>query len=114
MATRYSLVIPVFRNESAIPDLLAALQSLDRELGGALEGVLAIDGRPDRSLSVLVGPLPATGLHAKVLDMARNFGAFAAIRAGLIEARGPYFAVMAADLQEAPGLVIDFFCKLER
>jgi len=113
MATRYSLVIPVFRNESAIPDLLAALQSLDRELGGALEVVLVIDGSPDRSLSVLVGALPATGLHAKVLDMARNFGAFAAIRAGLIEARGPYFAVMAADLQEPPELVIEFFRKLE-
>jgi hypothetical protein len=31
----------------------------------------------------------------------------------LIEARGPYFAVMAADLQEPPELVIDFFRKLE-
>ncbi len=113
MATRYSLVIPVFRNEPAIPDLLAALQKLDRELGGALEVVLVVDGSPDRSLAVLVDALPATALHAKVLDMARNFGAFAAIRAGLIEARGPYFAVMAADLQEPPELVIEFFRKLE-
>ena len=113
MATRYSLVIPVFRNEPAIPELLAALQKLDRELGGALEVVLVVDGSPDRSLAVLVDALPATGLHAKVLDMARNFGAFAAIRAGLIEARGPYFAVMAADLQEPPELVIEFFRKLE-
>jgi len=113
MATRYSLVIPVFKNEPAIPDLLAALQNLDRELGGALEVVLVVDGSPDRSLAVLVDALPATALQAKVLDMARNFGAFAAIRAGLIEARGPYFAVMAADLQEPPELVIEFFRKLE-
>jgi glycosyltransferase involved in cell wall biosynthesis len=113
MATRYSLVVPVFRNEQAIPDLLAALVRLHAELHGALEVVLVVDGSPDRSLAALVEALPATGLHAKVLDMARNFGAFAAIRAGLIEARGPYFAVMAADLQEPPELVIEFFRKLE-
>jgi glycosyltransferase involved in cell wall biosynthesis len=113
MATRYSLVIPVFRNEPAIPDLLAALVRLDHELGGALEVVLVVDGSPDRSLAALVDAIPATRLRAKVLDMARNFGAFAAIRAGLIEARGPYFAVMAADLQEPPELVVEFFRKLE-
>jgi glycosyltransferase involved in cell wall biosynthesis len=113
MATRYSLVVPVFRNEQAIPDLLAALVRLNGELNGALEVVLVVDGSPDRSLAALIEALPATGLHAKVLDMARNFGAFAAIRAGLIEARGPYFAVMAADLQEPPELVLEFFRKLE-
>ena len=113
MATRYSLVVPVFRNERAIPDLLAALVRLNGELGGALEVVLVVDGSPDRSLAALIAALPATGLTAKVLDMARNFGAFAAIRAGLIEARGPYFAVMAADLQEPPELVVEFFRKLE-
>jgi polyisoprenyl-phosphate glycosyltransferase len=113
MATRYSLVVPVYRNEPTIPDLLAALVRLDGELDRALEVVLVVDGSPDRSLAALVEALPATGLHAKVLDMARNFGAFAAIRAGLIEAQGPYFAVMAADLQEPPELVVEFFRKLE-
>jgi polyisoprenyl-phosphate glycosyltransferase len=113
MATRYSLIIPVFKNESTIRDLLVALVSLDAELESALEVVFVVDGSPDRSLAALVDALPATRLTAKVLDMARNFGAFAAIRAGLKEARGPYFAVMAADLQEPPDLVVQFFRKLE-
>jgi glycosyltransferase involved in cell wall biosynthesis len=113
MATRYSLVVPVYRNEPAIPDLVAALVGLNRELGGALEVVLVVDGSPDRSFDALVGALPATGIQAKVLELARNFGAFAAIRAGLIEASGPYFAVMAADLQEPPELVLEFFRKLD-
>jgi glycosyltransferase involved in cell wall biosynthesis len=46
--------------------------------------------------------------------MSRNFGAFAAIRAGLTEATGPYFAVMAADLQEPPTLAVEFFRRLEQ
>ncbi len=113
MATRYSLVVPVYRNEPTIPDLVAALVRLDHELAGALEVVLVVDGSPDRSLGELVAALPATGIKAKVLELARNFGAFAAIRAGLIEASGPYFAVMAADLQEPPELALEFFRKLE-
>ncbi len=113
MATRYSLVVPVYRNEPAIPDLVAALVRMNAELGGALEVVLVVDGSPDRSLAALTSALPATGIDAKVLELARNFGAFAAIRAGLIEATGPYFAVMAADLQEPPELAVEFFRRLE-
>jgi glycosyltransferase involved in cell wall biosynthesis len=86
---------------------------MNAELGGALEVVLVVDGSPDRSLAALAAALPATGIEAKVLELARNFGAFAAIRAGLIEASGPYFAVMAADLQEPPELAVEFFRKLE-
>jgi len=114
MATRYSLVIPVYRNEETLPDLLAALVTIDGALGGSLEVVFVVDGSPDRSLALLVEALPRTGLASRVLEMSRNFGAFAAIRAGLIEAAGPYFAVMAADLQEPPELAVEFFHRLEQ
>ena len=114
MATRYSLVVPVYRNEEMIPDLLSALQGVDSALGGGLEVVFAVDGSPDRSLARLVELLPRTGLTARLLEMSRNFGAFAAIRAGLTEASGPYFAVMAADLQEPPELAVEFFRRLEQ
>lgn len=114
MATRYSLVVPVYRNEETIPDLLDALAGVDQALGGGLEVVFVVDGSPDASLARLVDALPRTGLTAKLLEMSRNFGAFAAIRAGLAEASGPYFAVMAADLQEPPELVVEFFRRLER
>jgi glycosyltransferase involved in cell wall biosynthesis len=52
MATRYSLVIPVYRNEEMIPDLLDALVAMNRELDDALEVVLVVDGSPDRSLAL--------------------------------------------------------------
>ena len=114
MATRYSLVIPVYRNEETIPDLLDAVRGMNGELDDALEAVFVVDGSPDRSLAALTEALPHTGLNAKLLEMSRNFGAFAAIRAGLMEAAGPYFAVMAADLQEPPELAVEFFRRLER
>src|SRR5664280_841602 len=108
----YSLVIPVFRNEESLPDLLVALADLNRRLTGSLEVVFVVDGSPDRSFSLLAERLPASGLRSKLLLLSRNFGSFAAIRAGLAAASGEYFAVMAADLQEPPELVERFFSIL--
>ena len=110
---RYSLVIPVYRNEESIPDLLAALQSLDGRLDRRLEVVFVVDGSPDRSHEVLRASLPASGLESRLISLSRNFGSFAAIREGLVQARGEFFAVMAADLQEPPELILEFFRRLE-
>lgn len=110
---RYSLVIPVFKNEGSIPDLLAALEDLNRELNDCLEIVFVIDGSPDSSYARLHDLLPGTGLNAKLVLLSRNFGSFAAIREGLALAEGDYVAVMAADLQEPPELIAKFFAVLE-
>ena len=45
-----SLIIPVYRNEGSIPELLAAVQGLHQQLAGALEVVFVIDGSPDPTL----------------------------------------------------------------
>ena len=100
-----SLVIPVYRNEASLPDLLAALQDMERTLATQLEIVFVVDGSPDRCYDILRDRLPASGLTATLVLLTRNFGAFAAVRAGLEHARGDLFAVMAADLQEPPELV---------
>ena len=109
----YSLVIPVYRNEESLPELLSQLTALDRSLGHRLETVFVVDGSPDNSYGYLRHALPGTGLSAKLVLLSRNFGSFAAIRAGLTEASGPHFAVLAADLQEPPELAREFFAMLE-
>jgi glycosyltransferase involved in cell wall biosynthesis len=108
----YSLIVPIYRSEESIPDLLAAIEDLDARLDRELEVVFVDDGSPDRSFEILESELPKRGLRAQLLTLSRNFGAFAAIREGLAVAEGPYFAVMAADLQEPPELVLEFFRSL--
>ncbi len=49
---------------------------------------------------------------ARVVEHSRNFGSFAAIQTGMALARGSYIAVMAADLQEPPELLIEFLRRL--
>lgn len=112
--TRYSLVVPVYRNRDSLPELVAQLRALDRELDGRLQAVFVVDGSPDASHAWLHAELPRAGFRAKLILLSRNFGSFPAIRAGLAEAAGPYFAVIAADLQEPPELALQFFRTLEQ
>lgn len=109
----YSLIVPVYKNEASIPDLMIALKAMNHELNGDLEVVFVVDGSPDGCHALLQETLNGAGIHAQLLLLTRNFGSFAAIRNGLSVASGPYFAVMAADLQEPPELVRDFFKILE-
>jgi glycosyltransferase involved in cell wall biosynthesis len=102
-----TLVIPVYRNEANLPDLLAAVRNLDVRLGGRLEAVFVIDGSPDRCYEILRVKLPDEPFTSKLILLSRNFGSFSAIRAGLEAGSGEHFAVMAADLQEPPQLVLE-------
>ena len=110
---RYSLVIPVYRNSENIGDLVPACRALHDALAGRLEVIFVVDGSPDDSHARLAALLPSSGLRAQLISLSRNFGSFAAVRAGLAQADGRYFAVMAADLQEPPGLVVEMFDALE-
>lgn len=105
----YSLVIPVYKNAESIPQLLPACEDLARRLDGQLEVVFVVDGSPDASHLMLRDQLPAATFPSRLVLLSRNFGSFAAIREGLRLATGLYLAVMAADLQEPPELVVSFF-----
>ena len=107
-----SVVIPVYRNESSIPSLIAALNELAAKVEArhdkALEVVFVVDGSPDNSFSELERRLSSAGFSSRLLLHSRNFGSLAAIRTGLGVATGEHFGVMAADLQEPPELMLDF------
>lgn len=111
MPPRYSLVIPVYKNEASLPSLIAEVSALG--FGEALEIVFVIDGSPDNSYSILRESLEAKSIRSQLVRLSRNFGAFSAVRAGLAIASGEYVAIMAADLQEPPALLKTFFHELE-
>ena len=102
-----TLVIPVYRNEESLPALLLAVQGLNRQLEGAMETVFVVDGSPDRRYEILRTTLSHSGFTSRLVLLSRNFGSFAAIRTGLKIGRGERFAVMAADLQEPPEMVLE-------
>ena len=103
-----SLVIPVYKNEESLPRLLHELEGLAGRLGDTLEVVFVVDGSPDSSLRILQSRLPTWSIRSQLVELSRNFGSFSAIAAGLLHGQGDSFAVLAADLQEPPDLVLEF------
>lgn len=109
MTLTHSLIIPVYRNEAFLPDVLRVVRGFAEQLGASFEVVFVVDGSPDRSEQWLLDHLPACGVPSQLIVLSRNFGSFTAVRTGLAAARGNFMAVMAADLQEPPSLVTDFY-----
>jgi glycosyltransferase involved in cell wall biosynthesis len=108
----YSVIIPIYGNEETIPRLLDTLSSVVEELDGRMEAVFVVDGSPDQSFAILKERLEKLDFPAQLLAHSRNFGSFAAIRTGLKVANGEYLAVLSADLQEPPELILKFFKSL--
>lgn len=107
-----SLVIPVYRNADTVDALIAAVEGIAKQTKGGFEVIFVIDGSPDNSRELIWDALTRSTLSAQVIEHSRNFGSFAAIRTGMQHARGRYIAVMSADLQEPPELVLTFLDRL--
>jgi len=100
------VVIPCYNEARNLPGLAARLTQVIAAMPDAETSVIFVnDGSADSTLSVLLGGalLP----RYRVVDLARNFGKEAAIKAGLTLADGDVVAVMDADLQHPPELLPD-------
>jgi polyisoprenyl-phosphate glycosyltransferase len=86
-------------------------QALYGRVAAALEGqpwelVVVDDGSRDATPQILA-ELAAADERVKVITLSRNFGHQAAITAGLEHARGDAVAMIDADLQDPPELIVD-------
>lgn len=108
-----SVVVPVYQNEASLLRLLQELEALASRVPDPLEVVFVVDGSPDASHQILRDRLPSWPVRSQLVALSRNFGSFPAIAAGLQYGRGQYFAAIAADLQEPPELVLEFYRLLK-
>lgn len=107
-----SIVVPLYRSEENLPRLFTELTRIVGLAPSPVELVFVNDGSPDRSAEIVAAALRGLPCTSQLLSLSRNFGAFAAISAGLQHARGDYFAVIAADLQEPPEITLDFLAAM--
>jgi polyisoprenyl-phosphate glycosyltransferase len=103
---KYSLVIPVYNEESNIPELYRRVSAVMDGLDGTSELILINDGSQDRTLELL-RELHALDDRVVYLGLARNFGHQIAVTAGLEYTRGDAVVVLDADLQDPPELIPD-------
>lgn len=97
-----SVVVPLYRDEDGVEQLLHRLDPVLRELGGDAELVLVDDGSPDRTGARAVGLARGYAHPVTVVRLARNFGQHAAVFAGFEHCRGDVVVTMDSDLQYLP------------
>lgn len=109
-ACDYSVVIPVLNEEQTIPEMCARLSRVIASIGGAWEVIYVNDGSTDRSFEALRS-LRTRYPFLKVLDLSRNFGHQAALKAGIDRAQGRAVILMDGDLQDSPEALPDLIAK---
>ena len=108
-----SVVIPVFNEEESINETVKRLLSLEkpcRSKGLEIELLFVNDGSHDNSLDILKDYASSNSI-IKIASFSRNFGHQIAITAGTDLANGDYIAVIDADLQDPPELILDMYEK---
>lgn len=112
---KISIVIPVYFNESNLPDTVPQLLSLGEKLPGySLELVFVDDGSGDQSLSFLRDFQRQHPDQIKVVKLTRNFGSMSAIQAGFTVATGDCVGMISADLQDPPEIFLDMISHWEK
>jgi len=100
-----SLVLPVYNEEEVLPILHARLQQFLDQVRVDTEVIFVNDGSTDRSL-ILLRELVAQDRRYKAVSFSRNFGHGNAITAGVDYAHGHAVAIMDADLQDPPEVIV--------
>ena len=112
----YSVITPVYRTAQFVPALIAEFSRIaaiiQQRFGMATEFVFVVDACPEDSHRLLEAALPDAPFQSQLILHARNFGSFAAIRTGLRAAKGDFFGIVAADLQEPPEILVSFLENL--
>lgn len=104
-----SVVVPVYCNAGSLAELhreFAAIEPPLAALGLELRLIFVDDGSTDGSFEELM-KIKQARPAAKVVKLTRNFGAIAALKAGIEYVEGDCFTLIAADLQDPVDRIVD-------
>jgi dolichol-phosphate mannosyltransferase len=104
-AVRVSLAIPVYNEETIVPELIRRTTAVLNDLpGGPHEIVLVDDGSSDRTLELLEKAAEDDS-RIVVVSLSRNFGHQTALGAAIDQVSGDVVVMLDGDLQDPPEAV---------
>ena len=104
-----SIVVACYNEEEVLPIFYDEINKVSNKLKNInFEFLFDDDGSNDGTLSVIKN-LVRKDKRVKYISFSRNFGKEAAMNAGLSYAKGDYVALMDADLQDPPSMLIDMY-----
>ena len=104
---RISVAIPVYNEESVLPELCRRLRDVLDGIPGQHESVFVDDGSIDATREIL-GGLAIADERVKAVLLSRNFGHQSALSAALDHVTGDAIVLMDGDLQDTPETIPRF------
>lgn len=106
------IIVPVFNEEDCLDEILRRLTGVRDSLKASLDVsfLFVNDGSKDNSADILK-TFAEKFEYVKVINFARNFGHQIAVTAGLNNTNADYVAIIDADLQDPPELIVDMYKK---
>ena len=97
-----SLVVPVYNEQTNLPELIQRCLAVGEALPSDFELILVDDGSSDASADVIGEFAAKEPGHVVAVLLNRNYGQHSAVLAGMSEARGDVVVTLDADLQNPP------------
>lgn len=106
------IIVPVFNEEECLDEIFRRLNGVKDSLNGRLDVsfLFVNDGSKDRSAEILRS-FAEVHTYVKVINFSRNFGHQIAVTAGINNSDADYIAIIDADLQDPPELIVDMYNK---
>ena len=108
-----SVVIPVFNEESNLPELYRRLKDVVKGMNLSHEFVFVDDGSWDLSVDVLAD-LAEHDCCVRYIRLSRNFGHQVAVMAGLDHVIGRRTVIIDGDLQDPPELIPALYSRMDQ
>lgn len=110
---KVTLVVPCYNEENNVALFYEVAEAAFQNKNFGYDIVFVNDGSRDNTYAELKKLFKAHPDQVSVVNLSRNFGKEAAILAGLKRATGDYIALVDADLQQRPEIVVDMVTYLE-
>ena len=110
---KVSLVVPCYNEEKNVELFFEVAEAAFRNKNINFDIVFVNDGSKDNTYAELKKIFTAHSDKVSVVNLSRNFGKEAAILAALKRVSGDYIALVDADLQQRPEIVVDMVNYLE-
>jgi polyisoprenyl-phosphate glycosyltransferase len=107
-----SIIIPFLNEEENIGFLSDELSKfVQKQQSLQFEIILVNDGSTDRSIERI--SRTSFPLNTKLISLSQNYGSHAALRSGVMHAKGKYITFIYADLQDPIDNIVDMYEKAE-
>lgn len=111
---KISIIVPCYNEESSIPHLTKELDKVMGEMSECEFEVILIDNCSEDSTLNMMKEIHEKDGRYQYISFSRNFGKDSSMTAGLQASTGDYVAIMDADLQDPPELLVEMYETIKK